>query len=109
MPPQFYTQASLVAPGHEYALYRGMCVAFLVLQSLALLFVGVVFGAILFGKWRFPDTSSFPLFDVKYRTKVVRGRDSEQELAGVNVARVVEVMRDAVLVSARRKQRVRTV
>lgn len=110
MPPQFYTTASLVAPRHVYVLDRAMYAGFLVLQGVALVLLWVVFGVVLFGRGQLPEVSAFPLFDIKYKARVVdeEGGKGDQALAEVDVNKVIEVMKDAVVVSTARRKRAET-
>lgn len=106
MPPQFYTTASLVAPWHVYVFDRAMYVAFLVLQGVALVFLWLVFGVVLFGRGQLPKVSAFPLFDIKYKVRVV---EQDEEMAEVDINKVIEVMKDAVVVSTGRRKRAETI
>ncbi|KAK8032113.1 hypothetical protein PG990_001847 [Apiospora arundinis] len=71
MPPEFYTEASLVEPYTKLRVDKGMFALFLTLQIVALLFVaGVVVWAWL-GKRPARKASSFPLFDILFRAELL--------------------------------------
>lgn len=70
MPSQFYTMASIVAPYSAYSFDTTMFLLFIVFQGLAMIFVWMVLFWVWFGGNDLPPTSSFPLFDIKYKTQI---------------------------------------
>lgn len=98
MPPQFYTQASVVAPYLAYSFDTTMFALFVGLQGLVMVFVWAVLFWVWFGGKALARNSMFPLFDMKYKTQIYGGEHglSEEELASVSGFQVIDAMRDAV-------------
>jgi hypothetical protein len=95
LPPEFYTEAAIVAPYEKFKFDRAMFVLFLVLQSLALLFVIVVLLWVWFwvGVDRIPELSSFGLFDARFKTRIDGlevGPDEILSAESSDVLRIVE-------------------
>ena len=70
MPPEFYTEASLVEPYTKLRVDKGMFAFFLTLQIVSLLFVSGVVVWVWLGKRTPRKSSSFPLFDLVFRAEV---------------------------------------
>ncbi|KAH6660903.1 hypothetical protein BKA67DRAFT_617481 [Truncatella angustata] len=75
LPIEFYTQVAVVAPYSKIGFDKGMFIAFIVLQGAALLFIWVVLAWV----WVFvgareasalPKITSFPIFDVGFKSRV---------------------------------------
>lgn len=77
-----------------------------VLRLLGAATVGVAF--LVGGLW-IGSVSAVPLFDAKYRAHVLHKERTEKELAEFDMARVIEVMNDDVVVSTGREHRARTI
>ncbi|KAK8135657.1 hypothetical protein PG984_003597 [Apiospora sp. TS-2023a] len=75
LPPEFYTEASLVEPYVKLRVDKGMFALFLTLQILAILFVSGVVTWVWLSKGSARKPSSFPLFDIVFRAKVQGGED----------------------------------
>ncbi|KAK6849277.1 hypothetical protein PG995_013110 [Apiospora arundinis] len=71
MPPEFYTEASLVEPYTKLRVDKGMFALFLTLQIVALLFVAGVVVWVWLGKRPARKASSFPLFDILFRAELL--------------------------------------
>lgn len=114
MPGQFYTTAGVVRPVATYAFDEGMFGLFVGLQGVAMVFMWGVLCWIWVGgggsgggtgagngtsrRRSLPDTSSFPLFDVLYRTQVDGERWTGEEIARVSGSEgVVGCMKGAVV------------
>lgn len=94
LPPEFFTEASLVEPYAKIKVQPAMFSLFLVLQVLSLLFVG----GVVVWTWtrsRIPlKTSSFPLFDIAFRAEV-QSDVEHRDLDDLNDSEIVHLMRDA--------------
>ncbi|KAK8101433.1 hypothetical protein PG999_011807 [Apiospora kogelbergensis] len=73
LPPDFYTQASLVEPYTKLRVNKGMFALFLTLQAVALIFVAGVVIWVWLGTKTARKPSSFPLFDIVFRAEVLGG------------------------------------
>ncbi|KAK8856787.1 hypothetical protein PGQ11_012699 [Apiospora arundinis] len=71
MPPEFYTEASLVEPYTKLRVDKGMFALFLTLQIVALLFVAGVVVWVWLRKRPARKASSFPLFDILFRAELL--------------------------------------
>lgn len=70
LPPQFYTQASIVAPHSKISFDRNMFYIFIVLQGLAMLFTcGTLLWA-WFSGVPIPRISAYPLFDSTFKSSI---------------------------------------
>jgi len=95
LPPQFYTQASIVAPYTKIRFNQAMFALFIAFQGLAMAFVWVVLVVVWRAGEALPTTSSYPIFDVAFKAKV----DAEAKARGVvvnaNSLTIVNLMKDA--------------
>ncbi|KAK8047435.1 hypothetical protein PG996_015499 [Apiospora saccharicola] len=73
LPPEFYTEASLVEPYVKLRVDKGMFALFLTFQILAILFVSGVVVWVWLSKGPARKPSSFPLFDIVFRAQVRGG------------------------------------
>lgn len=103
MPSQFYTKASVVSAYLSYSFDTTMFALFVGLQGSAMIFVWSVLFWVWFGGKALPQNSTFPLFDIKYKTHIYTGGQglTEREIGNVSGFKIVSAMRDAV---ARTKQ-----
>lgn len=94
LPPEFYTEASIVEPYTKIRFQPAMFALFLVLQILSLLFVGgVVVWAWIMS--RVPlKTSSFPLFDIAFRAEV-HSEVENKDMNNLSDSEIVHLMRNA--------------
>jgi len=94
LPPQFYTQASIVAPRGKIRFDKAMFVLFAILQGLALCLAW----AVLVWLWvtidiqELPEFSSYPLFDVGYKAEAHVVEDSA-EVIKANDTKVIAVVK----------------
>ncbi|KAK7966418.1 uncharacterized protein PG986_000695 [Apiospora aurea] len=70
LPPEFYTEASLVEPYDKLRVDKGMFSLFLTLQIVAILFVSGAVGWVWMSDSPARKPSSFPLFDIVFRAQV---------------------------------------
>jgi hypothetical protein len=79
LPSQFNTTASISEPFTRFVINEGVFIAYVVLQSLCLLFAWVVAIWQWFNRERVPEISSFPLVDFssKMRIKATKGADNK--------------------------------
>ncbi|KAK8066674.1 hypothetical protein PG997_013421 [Apiospora hydei] len=70
LPPEFYTEASLVERYDKLRVDKGMFALFLALQIIAILFVSGVVGWVWLSDSPARKPSSFPLFDIVFRAQV---------------------------------------
>lgn len=94
LPPEFFTEASIVEPYAKIKVQFAMFVLFLVLQALALVFIG---GVVVWAWTRSEvpfKTSSFPLFDAVFRAEV-QSRIGKNDLRGIGDSEIVHLMKDA--------------
>lgn len=97
MPAGFYTTAGVVKPVSTYDFDTGMFGLFVGLQGAAMVFIWAVLFWVWLGGRNVPDTSSFPLFDVKYRTWVDGERLTKEEMAHVSGSDIVGCTKGAVV------------
>ncbi|KAI9766721.1 MAG: hypothetical protein M1840_006365 [Geoglossum simile] len=69
LPPEFYTNASIVAPYTKIVVNRDMFIAFLVLESIVLAFIWIVLLYIWIARSHLPIISSYPLIDFVLKTR----------------------------------------
>lgn len=99
MPDQFYTTAGVVKPVSTYDFDSAMFGLFVGLQGVAMVFIWGVLFWVWCGRRDLPETSSFPLFDLKYRT-VVAGDErltNDGELVRASGSEVVGYVNRAVV------------
>lgn len=94
LPPEFYTEASLVEPYAKIKVQPAMFALFLVLQALSLLFVGGVVGWAWLRSTMPLKTSSFPLFDIAFRAEV-QSNIEDSELNDLKDSEIIQLMKDA--------------
>jgi hypothetical protein len=95
MPPQFYTQASTVTPYVKLKFDTAMFVVFVLLQGLAMVFVWSVLVWIWCSGRRLPNTSSYPVFDVMFRTRVYGPEAKSRDILGAGSSDVIRMMKEA--------------
>jgi hypothetical protein len=78
LPPQFYTEASIVAPYTKIQVSRPVFVVFCIFQGLVMVFIWVVLLWVAFGAGRVPKTSSYPLYDIIFNTNI-EGKPTRRE------------------------------
>ncbi|KUJ06535.1 uncharacterized protein LY89DRAFT_603023 [Mollisia scopiformis] len=94
LPPQFYTQAYIVAPYSKLRFDRGMFILFLILQGLAIVFVWCVLLFVLFGTRTLPTTSSYPLYDIAFKANVDH-EVKEEELSEAGNSQCLKLMKNS--------------
>lgn len=97
MPEEFYTTAQVVKPVSTYDFDPGMFGLFVGLQGAAILFIWVALFWVWLGNGHMPETSSFALFDMKYKTRVEGERLTVDEITRVSGSEVVGCMKGAVV------------
>lgn len=94
LPAEFYTQASLVEPYTKLKFDTAMFALFLALQALTMGYVWAVLVR-MWTRWKAPaKTSSFPLFDVGYRTQIVGNIGNVVDVQQANNSQIVEGVKD---------------
>lgn len=92
--PEYFTKASIVEPYAKIKVHFAMFVLFLVLQALALVFIG---GVVVWAWTRSEvpfKTSSFPLFDAVFRAEV-QNHVGNNDLRRIGDSEIVHLMKDA--------------
>lgn len=97
MPPEFYTTAEVVRPVSTYDFDSGMFGLFAGLQGTAMVFIWAVLLWLWIGGGSMPETSSFPLFDMKYRTEIDGERLAFDDIVHASSSEVVGRMKGAVV------------
>ncbi|KAF2470127.1 uncharacterized protein BDR25DRAFT_152192, partial [Lindgomyces ingoldianus] len=69
LPAEFYTKAQITRPYARMLIHRGMFIAFIALQSVALIFIWVVLIWVWVTKPSLPQLSSYPLVDFAFKSK----------------------------------------
>jgi len=96
LPPEFYTQTFIVAPSVKIKFDLALFVVFIVLQSLAMVFI---WGKLLWiwfcvGMKRLPKISSYPLFDAAFKARVNVEADQSYVL-NAGSSDVIRIVKDA--------------
>lgn len=94
MPNQFYTTASIVEPYVMIKFNEAMFILFITLQAFAIIFIW----ALLFWVWlqqtsRLPEITSFPVFDVTYKTTVEGEGPPTEDVLGTESSTVLKLMK----------------
>lgn len=95
LPPQFYTKASTVMPFVKLKFDTSMFAVFAILQGLAMVFVWAVLVWIWCSGRRLPNTSSYPVFDVTFRTKVFGPETKTEDMLSAGSSDVIRMMKHA--------------
>ena len=77
--PQFYTQASYVAPYTKLKFNPAMFLIFIISQSFILVFLCIIFTWVIFSAGLLPKTSAYPLFDIMAKSKVDKDIGIEEQ------------------------------
>ncbi|KAK8035559.1 hypothetical protein PG993_010554 [Apiospora rasikravindrae] len=93
LPPEFYTEASLVESYDKLRVDKGMFALFLTLQIIAILFVSGVVGWIWLSDNPVRKPSSFPLFDIVFRAQV-QGEGAWKCPADINDSAIISRLKD---------------
>lgn len=96
MPPQFYTEASVVEAQSSYEFDTAMFALFVGLQGSVMVFVLMVLIWIWLGGRPLPEASPFPVFDIKYKTQIQGGTVPYEELIQLEGSKVMYALSDAV-------------
>ncbi|KAI0202467.1 hypothetical protein F4808DRAFT_449802 [Astrocystis sublimbata] len=93
-PPEFYTQASIVAPYDKIRFNKAMFALFLAFQGLAMVFTWAVLVWLWLGPRITTEMSAWTVFDMTYKTRV-RGGGGDVKYHELGTADVIGVMKTA--------------
>jgi len=103
LPPDFYTEASLVEPYVKLRVDRGMFALFLTLEILILIFIIGMTAWILFAGRVTHIGSSFPIFDVTFQAIIQGGEElnrTQNKFTKKSNASIIESLKDTRIVAS---------